>query len=96
MILQATHTHLYPGHRGKVSGLAHLADLQTERDCLIEFSDGSAASARITRSANGWRLRAGAYRTAAGTGIAQTLWNIRLQQDGGQVTFHILGKAPTG
>jgi fumarylacetoacetate (FAA) hydrolase family protein len=93
MILQATHTHLYPGHRGEVSGLAQPADLQTDRDCLIEFADGSVASASITRSANGWQLRTSAYRTAAGTDIAEKLWFIRLEKDGAQVKFHILDKA---
>jgi hypothetical protein len=92
MILEATHTHLYPGHRGKISGLTQLADMQTGRDCLVEFSDGSAASARIAKSENGWQLRTSAYRTAAGTEIAEKLWFIRLEKDGDHVKFHILNK----
>jgi hypothetical protein len=92
MILEATHTHLYPGHRGKISGLAHLADIQTGVDCLIEFSDGSAASARITTSEKGWQLRTNPYRTAAGTEIAAKLWYVHLEKDGGQMKFHILNK----
>jgi len=93
MILEATHTHLYPGHRGKISGLAQLADIQTDRDCLIEFSDGSVASARITTSENGWQLRTKPYRTAAGTEIAEKRWYVHLEKDGGQMKFHILDKA---
>jgi hypothetical protein len=93
MILQANHTHLYPGLRGRISSLAQPADLQADGDCLIEFSDGSVASARITRSENGWQLRSSAYRTAAGTEIAQKLWFIRLEKDGVQVKFQILNKA---
>jgi hypothetical protein len=93
MILQATHTHLYPGHRGKIFGPAQPADLQTGRDCLVEFSDGSVASARITRSANGWQLRTNAYRTAAGTEIVAKLWIISLEKGDDHVKFHILNKA---
>lgn len=94
MILRATHTHLYPGHRGTISGLEQLAGLRPNGECVVEFSDGSAASARISRSADGWRLRTGAYRTAAGTDIAEKRWLVDLQQDGDRVTFRILKKAP--
>ena len=93
MILEATHTHLYPGHRGKISGLAQIADLQSERDCLVEFSDGSAAAARISKAKDVWLLRTNAYRTAAGTDIAAKRWLVRLDEDGGRVEFRILGKA---
>jgi len=94
MILEATHTHLYPGHRGKISGLAQIADLNQGRDCLVEFADGSAASARISRAENGWQLHTNAYRTAAGTDITERLWFILLQEDGPDIEFHILNKAP--
>jgi len=93
MILQATHTHLYPGHRGKISGLAQLAAIQTGGDCLVEFSDGSVASARINSYENAWQLRTSPYRTAAGTAIAEKLWVIHLEKDGNQIKFHILNKA---
>ena len=93
MILEATHTHFYPGHRGKISGLTQIADIQTGRDCLIEFSDGSVASARITRSDNGWQLRTNSYRTTAGTEIAEKLWYVHLEKDVDQLKFHILNNA---
>lgn len=93
MILEATHTHLYPGHRGKVSGLAKIADLRTRHDCLVEFSDGSATDARISRSGDGWQLYTNAYRTAAGTDIAEKRWLVHLNEDGDRVGFHILEKA---
>jgi hypothetical protein len=69
MILEATHTHLYPGHKGKISGLAQIADMQASGDCLVEFSDGSATPARISKSEDAWQLHTEAYRTAAGTDI---------------------------
>jgi hypothetical protein len=94
MILEATHTHLYPGHSGKITGLVQIADLQKGRDCLVAFSDGSAATARITKSAKGWLLRTSAYRSAAGTAIPEKRWAVCLQQDGDRVKFRILRKAP--
>lgn len=93
MILQASHTHLYPGHRGKISGLAHLADLEEGRDCLVEFSDGSATTARISGAANDCRLDTRAYRTAAGTDIPDKHWSLRLDDSGGEFEFRILRKA---
>jgi len=93
MILEATHTHLYPGHRGKVSGLAQIADLQTRRDCLVEFSDGSATAASISESGEDWQLRTNAYRTAAGTEITDKRWLVHLEKDGDRFLFRILGKA---
>lgn len=93
MILQATHTHLYPGHRGKVTGLAHIADIRADRDCVVDFVDGSAACARISRHQNGWLLHTDPYRTAAGTDITEKFWLIGLDEDAGQVRFRVLGKA---
>jgi len=92
MILEATHTHLYPGHKGRISGLQRIADIGSGRDCLIEFSDGSAASARIAPGEHGWLLQANAYRTAAGTDIAEKRWYVRLEEDGDQLGFRILKK----
>jgi len=90
VFLQATHTHLYPGHRGKISGLAKIADLPESGDCLVEFSDGSATPGRISKTENAWRLDAEAYRTAAGTNIAAKHWLACLEETRGQVEFRIL------
>jgi len=90
MILEATHTHLYPGHKGKISGPAQLSELQAGGDCLVEFSDGSVTPARITKSDNGWQLDTHAYRTAAGTKIAEKCWQVVLQEHGGHLEFRIL------
>lgn len=94
-ILEASHTHLFPGHKGKVSGLASMAELSAGRDCLVEFSDGSAAVARIRKSDDCWQLYTNAYRTGAGTDIAERRWLVRLQEYGDNIEFHILKKAPT-
>ena len=93
MILQATHTHLYPGHHGTITGLAQLSDLEQGRDCLVEFSDGSVTAARISGSSNDWQLCAEAYRTAAGTDIPVKQWAIRLREAGGEFEFRILEKS---
>ena len=94
MILQATHTHLYSGHRGKISGLSQIADLQRGGDCLVEFSDGSAAPARISKNDDAWQLDTNAYRTGAGTEITKKRWRLDLEEDGRQVIFRILEKIP--
>lgn len=91
--LQASHTHFYPGHGGRIAGLAKIADLLTDGDCLVEFVDGSAAAGRISESGNEWLLDTGAYRTAAGTDIAARRWLVRLTQDEDQVKFRIIRKA---
>ncbi len=94
MILEATHTHLYPGHRGKISGLAQIAEMQAGGDCLVEFSDGSATAARISKSEGGWQLHTEAYRTSAGTDIAARCWIVSLEEGRSHVEFRILRKAP--
>ena len=93
MLLQATHTHLYPGHEGGISGISRLTEMQAECDCLVEFSDGSATCARLSRVNNGWQLHTMAYRSAAGTDIAERRWRVRLEEDGGRVRFRILKRA---
>lgn len=94
MLLQATHTHLYPGHEGGISGISRLAELQVQCDCLVEFADGSVTCARISRLDDGWRLHADSYRTAAGTDIAARRWRIRLDEYGGGIRFRILERLP--
>ena len=90
MILQATHTHLYPGHSGKITGLTRVSDLQAGGDCLVEFADGSVSPATISGSENGWQLCTEAYRTVAGTDIEAKCWLIYLEDTGDGVDFRIL------
>lgn len=94
MILHATHTHLYPGHRGTISALDVLSDLPSKRKCLVEFDDGSAANATITGNDGDWRLHTSSYRTAAGTDIPEKDWLVRIEQDAGKFRFRILRKLP--
>ena len=92
MILLATHTHLYPGHRGGISGPAKISDIPADGDCVVEFSDGSASSARLSKINGDWQLCAQAYRSAAGTNIAKKCWQIDLEENDGGVEFRILKK----
>lgn len=94
MILQAAHTHLYPGLRGKIGGPAQLAGLRAGAECLVEFTDGSATPARVSPAGDDWLLETEAYRTAAGTDIAAKHWLMRLLEHDDRVEFRILGKSP--
>lgn len=94
MILEAPDTHLYPGLGGRIAGLDGLARLQTGCECLVEFSDGSAATADISKPGNDWLLATGAYRTAAGNRIGAKRWQIDFAEQGDQTTFRILARAP--
>ena len=95
MILHATHTHLFPGHRGTVTGLKALKDLQTNQHCLVEFADGAAATASISNPGNGWILRVSGYCTAAGTDISEKSWLVKIESGDGELRFLILGKIQT-
>lgn len=90
MLLQATHTHFYPGHEGEISGISRIAELQAGCDCVVEFVDGSATCAKISRIDDGWQLQTNAYRTAAGTEIAAKRWRLRLEETGDRIRFRIL------
>lgn len=94
MILEAPDTHLYPGLDGKITGLDALARLQTGCECLVEFSDGSAATARLSKPGKDWLLVTGAYRTAAGSEIGAKRWCIGFAERDGRTTFRILARAP--
>ncbi len=92
MLLTATHTHLYPGLRGTISGSTDAGDLQTDRDCLVEFADGTAAMARISNLGEGWQLNVDAYRTAAGTEIRQKSWRLEIERIDETIRFRIVEK----
>ena len=90
MLLHATHTHLYPGLEGEISGISGLAGLETGCECLVEFVDGSATCAKISRATDGWQLQTNAYRTRAGTDIAAKRWRVRFDEAGKRIGFRIL------
>ena len=90
LILRTTHTHLYPGNRGTISGSGQIAGLGKGCDCLVEFADGSATPARISKTESTWQLDTQPYRTTAGTEIAAKRWRIRVTETDGEIRFRIL------
>ena len=95
MILHASHTHLYPGCRGRVSAAAFPDDLPPQLNGVLEFSDGAATGARLTKAGEHWCLETDAYVTAAGTRIERKRWRIELTLDGQQTRFRVAAKAAT-
>ena len=96
MILRATHTHLYPGHRGTIAGLTQGSDWRAGGKAMVEFSDGSVTTARLTQTEGYWLLFTDAYRTAAGTGIAEKRWRIEIKEHDGRLDFRILRRDAGG
>lgn len=68
------YTHLFPGLELELPG---------DRFDLV-FADGSEAAATLTETGGDPAILVDAYRTQAGTEIAETLWPIRRSSDGGQ------------
>lgn len=71
--LEATHSHLYPGARGRIVG-GDVAD----GPVTVVFADGGRAAATLS----GDRLRVAAHETAKGTAIAEKTWIITLSDQG--------------
>lgn len=93
MILEATHTHLYPGHRGRLTGTRGGA-LPTEGgECLIVFTDGASTPGRLVPGPGDWRLDADSYRTAAGTAVPAKSWRLSLSEGPGVVAFRIIDRS---
>ena len=90
VILQATHTHLYPGHRGSIADAGSIEQWPVICDGVVEFSDGSTTDARLMQHADGWRLRTSPYRTAAGTHIHGKHWRIEFDEVGDHLEFRVL------
>ena len=73
--LDAFHTHLYPGARGRITAPA-------DGPAQVRFSDGTRVPARLA----GDLLTLAAHRTAAGTKIPERRWRIATEGDGFRVT----------
>ncbi|MYM57062.1 hypothetical protein [Thalassovita mangrovi] len=65
--LETTHSHLYPGARGRV-----VAGAVADGPVTLIFADGARAAATLT----GNRLQVAAHETAKGTAIAAKGWAI--------------------
>ena len=93
MILHASHTHLYPGHRGTLSEPISAPGRQGNHEAIVEFSDGSSSVARISPSENGWLLSTQTYCTAVGTRIPEKHWFIELDENQDPIAFRVVAKA---
>lgn len=70
--LLATHTHLYPGARGRAEGVVE------DGPATIVFTDEVRVPARL----EGETLHVEAYETGAGTGIIAKSWRVTFAEDG--------------
>ncbi len=92
--LEASHTHLYPGARGIVSGALPAGDQAVV--CEVAFSDGSVAlgSLALSQKTEGL-LETGPYTTAAGSEIPTKRWRLEISGDAaGPRRFRVRAKLP--
>ena len=97
IILEAPATHLYPGLEGAMvpDAEATLNGLHAApADCVVEFSDGSVAHARLEPAAPGrHRLDVQGYTTARGTEIPPKQWPLEIAAHGRRAArFRIVGR----
>ena len=94
--LRAPHTHLYPGLRLRLAperAFTQTGHAERGVDVAIEFSDGTAARARLEPDGAGWTLAVAAHRTAAGTRIPARRWRLSAEHDGaGEALLRIVAR----
>lgn len=77
VVLEAGHTHFYPGHEGWLEGDAPaLDDGERTLPSRIVFADGTTAGGTLKLAGDGWELEVAPYVTAAGTDIGAKRWSI--------------------
>lgn len=93
IVLEASHTHLYPGHEGKVAGVGTVPAMPAGATCRIDFADGSVALGSLTHErGDDWTLEVSPYTTAAGTPMPAKRWRLGLRQEEDRVAFRIRRK----
>ncbi|MCB1384604.1 MAG: hypothetical protein KDJ80_01585 [Nitratireductor sp.] len=92
VVLEAEHSHFYPGHEGWLDGdmplpLAPAQDLRSR----IAFADGVMTGGFLSGGAEGrWQLAVDPYVTAAGSRIGAKRWQLAFRQvAGGRIRFRI-------
>lgn len=91
-MLEAGHTHLYPGHEGWLEGAAPSVDTAaTALPTRIVFADGVMAGGILSLGGDGnWELEVDPYATGAGTNITAKRWRIAFGgAAGGRTRFRI-------
>lgn len=92
IVLEAGHTHFYPGHEGWVEGEEPSAPPGAAGlPSRILFAGGAIAGGSLSREDGGsWVLEVDPYTTAAGTTIAARRWQIAFRRaEGGRARFRI-------
>lgn len=94
LVLEAGHTHVYPGLRGLLRGPGPTATGAAGDTCRIDFADGSVAFGTLRPgSGEAWELDVSPYVTAAGTRIPVKRWRVGLEHESnGRTAFRILGR----
>lgn len=92
--LDAAHSHLYPGARGRLSG--SLPDDGKNAPCQVVFSDGAMTLGALAMESDGAAvLETGPYTTAAGTGIPAKRWRLEIgAHTDGPRPFRVRDKLP--
>ena len=97
VVLEAEHSHLYPGHEGWLECEAPLPVSTEGLPGRIAFADGVMAGGTLKGSDGRWELEVDPYTTAAGTDIAAKRWQIAFRQVAGNRTrFRIERKLFSG
>jgi hypothetical protein len=92
IVLEAGHSHFYPGLEGWLDGETRPPPAGGSRlPSRIAFADGAMAGGTLSNRSDGqWELEVDPYRTAAGTDIAAKRWQVSFRSvAGGRTRFRI-------
>ena len=95
LLLEATHTHFYPGHKGVISGSAPRPSGAGPIQTRVKFSDGVTIEAILTSTDRDgiWLLEVSPYTTAAKSRIPGKTWEVQTWSAGqAQTAFRIIRK----
>lgn len=93
-VIEAGHTHFYPGHEGWIAGDAPAREGKATA-VRIAFGDGVMAAGTLGPAGDSWELDVAPYTTAAGTAIPAKRWRVALRPEAdGRTRFRIERKLP--
>jgi hypothetical protein len=95
LLLEATHTHFYPGHVGAIFGNVPRSGEAGTIQTRVKFSDGVTVEAILspTDRDGTWLLEVGPYTTAAKSRIPGKTWEVQVRMAGQpQAAFRVIRK----
>jgi hypothetical protein len=94
IVLEAEHTHFYPGHEGRVVGDAPAESMGGGGlSSRIVFADGVVTGGTLKNVGGSWELEIPPYTTAAGTDVAAKRWQVTFRREAdGRARFRIASK----